>query len=390
MLNILVKKFVQDSENVKNTHVRQSYGFLLSIISIVCNIILFASKFIVGSILNSVSVIADSFNNLSDSVSSIISLISFKVCSKPADSGHPFGHGRFEYISTLMVSFIIIILGYEFFKSSFDKILNPTPVEYSLPILIILIFAIALKFWLSKINKIVGKKISSDVLIATSEDAKNDCIITSLTVVSIIITKFTGVIIDGFAGIIVSIFLLKTGYTIARDMLSQLIGESIDNELAKSIKQDILGYDGVLGVHDLIIHNYGPTHSMATVHVEVPINISIQITHQTIDIIEREIGKKYNLLLVIHMDPVDTEDKRIMNLSEIVTDALKSYEDVNAHDFRIINGEPNSNFVFELEVPHEYSQKQIDDLSKLIKQESKKVDSKCNCIIEVEFGYVKK
>lgn len=389
MTQFLIKKFVKDYSNTNDKTVRHHYGMLGSVVGIVCNIFLFASKLLSGLVLNSVSVIADAFNNLSDAGSAIVTLIGFKLASKPPDREHPFGHGRFEYISGLIVSFIIMLVGLEFLKSSVQKIFNPQKIEFSVLSLAILIMSIFVKLWLSMFNKKVGKIIGSKAMEATSMDSLSDVLATSATIVSVIVTALTGKVIDGYIGAVVACIVLFAGYNIAKDTLEPLIGTGIDPELAKNIHDMVLSYEGIEGVHDLIVHNYGPGRSMASLHAEVPANVNIQISHEIIDKIEKEVAEKLNVFLVIHMDPITMNDERVTNIKKSIVDIVKAIDSrLNIHDFRIVDGQEQINIIFDLVVPRSYSDKQKEELEIQVSKLAKIVDNRYNCVICVESSYI--
>ena len=273
MTDFLVNKFIKDSTNIESTEVRTRYGMLASVVGIFCNVLLFSVKLTIGLILSSLAVTADAFNNLSDAASSIISFIGVKMAGKPADAEHPFGHGRIEYIAALIVSFLVIEVGFTFFKSSISKILHPEEISFDLVPFVILILSILVKLWMAFFNNKLGKRIDSKVMLATAADSLGDVITTSATVLSIIICHFTSINVDAIAGLIVSAIVIWSGISIAKDTLEPLIGERVPAELYQKITDIVESYDGIVGTHDLIVHNYGPNRSMATIHAEVPNDI---------------------------------------------------------------------------------------------------------------------
>lgn len=388
MTRLLIKMFIKNPENISDTKIRENYGILGSIVGIVSNILLFIVKFIIGILLNSVAITADSFNNLSDSASSIITFLGFKMANKPADKEHPFGHGRMEYISALIISFIIVLLGFEFFKSSIAKIFNPEPIVFKWISVIILFLTVAVKIWQSLFNRYIGKKINSQSLIATATDSMNDVIVTITTIISIFISHYAKINVDGFFGVFVASVLIYSGISLAKDTLSPLLGESTDPELAKKIKEMVLSYEGVLGVHDLLVHNYGPNSSMASIHVEVPYNVDINISHEIIDKIEREVAKKLGIFIVIHMDPVDIHDERLKRISETVKSCIKKFGDnFDVHDFRIVDGLNNINVIFDIVVPHGYNKGLQNNMLKDIRDAVLNLDTKYTCVINVENAF---
>lgn len=388
MTKFLIKIFIKDYNNTNNSHIREKYGLLGSFVGIISNIILFLLKFIIGILLNSVAITADSFNNLSDSASSVITLIGFKMANRPPDKEHPFGHGRIEYISGLIVSFMIMYLGFQFLKSSVKKIFIPEEITFDIISILILVATVFMKLWLSAFNKYLGNKINSKPLIATAKDSINDAIVTITAIISIFITKFTEVTVDGWFGSFVAIILIYSGFSIAKDTLSPLIGESTDPTISKQIKERILKYNGVLGVHDLIIHNYGPNKSMASIHVEVPHHIDIRISHEIIDKIEHDISNELGIFLVIHMDPVDTNDERIKKISAEINKCIKKYGDkVDVHDFRIVDGINNINVIFDAMIPYDYNSEKQNNLLTDIKNTISLLDKKYTCVINIEKNY---
>ncbi|MBO5278903.1 MAG: cation transporter [Lachnospiraceae bacterium] len=388
MTDFLVRNFVKNYEQYENQTVRTAYGVFASIVGILCNIFLFLVKISVGMVLKSVSVMADAFNNLSDAASSVISFVGVKMASKPADEDHPFGHGRIEYIAALIVSFLVIEVGFTFFKTSIDKIQHPEAIAFNVVSLGILTGSICVKLWLGLFNRRLGSRINSSVMKATSADAFGDVLTTTATILSILICHFSGFNVDGFMGLIVSLLVMWSGINIAKDTLAPLIGEAVDPELCKRIETMVESYDGILGTHDLIVHNYGPSRSMASIHAEVPNNVDIEQSHEIIDRIEREVSKELGVLLVIHMDPVETEDNRVQEHKNLVRQVISEIdESVNFHDFRMVDGEKQINLIFDLVVPYKYSKAQQAKLCENIAQEIQKRDERCQCVITVENSF---
>ena len=318
MTEFLVKHFVKQYEQTEKEEVRTSYGVLASMVGICCNILLFAAKLFIGLLVNSVSVMADAFNNLSDAASSIIGFIGVRMAGKPADDDHPFGHGRIEYISAFIVAFLVIQVGFSLFKSSVGKILHPEDMTFKWISVIILLLSIGVKFWLSAFNRKLGKRINSKVMLATAADAMGDVITTGAATLSLVIFGIWGLNIDGITGLLVSLAVLFAGYSIAKDTLAPLIGEAIPPEVYKDISNFVESFDGILGTHDLIVHNYGPSKSMASIHAEVSASTDIAVSHAIVDRIEREAARKMGLLLVIHMDPVETAEYLQENIGKSI------------------------------------------------------------------------
>lgn len=388
MTDFLIKHFIKNYEQYENQTVRTAYGVFASVVGILCNVFLFLVKISVGLILKSVSVMADAFNNLSDAASSIISFVGVRMASKPADEDHPFGHGRIEYIAALIVSFLVIEVGFSFFKTSIEKIQHPEAIAFNIISVGILTSSICVKLWLGLFNRRLGNKINSSVMKATAADAFGDVLTTTATILSILICHFSGFNVDGFMGLIVSLLVMWSGINIARDTLAPLIGEAVDPELCRQIETLVESYDGILGTHDLIVHNYGPSRSMASIHAEVPNNVDIEQSHEIIDRIEHEVSKELNVLLVIHMDPVETGDERVRQYKELVEQVLAELDPLlNFHDFRMVDGEKQINLIFDLVVPYKYNKAQQAKLRERIAQEVQKKDERCQCVITMENSY---
>jgi cation diffusion facilitator family transporter len=389
MTQLLVKLFVKDYDKVEQSRVRTAYGVLSSVVGIICNVTLFAVKLIIGLLINSISVMADAFNNLSDAASSIIGFIGVKLAERPADKEHPFGHGRFEYISAFVVSFLILQVGFSCFKSSFTKIMNPEPIEFNWILVVILGISVLLKLWMSIFNKTLGKRINSNVMKATSADSLGDVLITTVTILSIIIGKASGLTIDGWMGVIVSIFVLIAGFNIAKDTLEPLLGEAVDHEIYQSITEMVESYDGIIGSHDLIVHNYGPSHIMATIHAEVPNDVNLEEIHEIIDSIERDILREKGIFIVIHMDPIEINDSKVLEKKNMVISIVKELEPkATIHDFRVVNGENQVNLIFDLVVPYSYNELQEQELLFKVEEEIRNMDPKYQCVITIENSYI--
>lgn len=389
MTNLLVRLFVKDYKNTDHLSVRTAYGILASVLGILCNILLFAAKFIIGLMLNSISVTADAFNNLSDAGTSVISLIGVKMADKPADSNHPFGHGRIEYISALIVAFLIMQVGFSFFTSSFKKIQNPEAINFQLISLLFLLLSIGVKVWLGLFNRKLGKMIDSKVMLATATDAFGDVVTTIVTIISILIFHFTGWNIDGFVGILVACVVIFAGFSVAKETLEPLIGAAPDPGLCAKITKQVESYEGITGSHDLIVHNYGPGRSMASIHAEVPNDSDLEEIHETIDRIEREVSKSLGIFLVIHMDPIETKDSRVLQIREQVISVLAQIDpNLSLHDFRLVAGSQRINLIFDLVVPHEYGLEKQDEVHAQILQNVKELDNRYRCIITIEQSFI--
>ncbi len=388
MINFLVKRFVNDYENIGNTKVRTAYGMLSSCVGIGCNIFLFLLKLAVGLVVNSVSVMSDAFNNLSDAASSIISFVGVKMASRPADKEHPFGHGRMEYISALIVSFLVIEVGWTLFKSSLDKILHPDTLNFNPISVFILAASILVKLWMAYFNTTLGNRINSSVMKATAADSLGDVLATSATILALIVYGILGWNIDGIVGLIVSVIIVIAGFNIAKDTLAPLIGEATSREVASEISNFVESYDGIIGTHDLIVHNYGPGRSMASIHAEVPNNVDIEKSHEIIDQIEKDAMTSLGIFLVIHMDPIAIGDEKLNYYKGIMLQILQDLNpEFTLHDFRMVNGEKRINLIFDLVVPCELPPDQDHVLAQQINRLMQEKESRCCCVITVERGF---
>lgn len=389
MIQFLVRRFVKNHEDTENPDVRTAYGILSSVVGIFCNVLLFGVKMTIGTLMRSMAVMADAFNNLSDAASSVIGFVGVKMANKPADKDHPFGHGRMEYIAALIVSFLVIEVGITFFKSSIEKIRNPEELVFSWISFIILALSVGVKLWLSVFNRVLGRRIDSKVMLATAADSMGDVITTTATLVSIIVCRFSGINIDGVVGLIVSIVVIMSGISIARDTLEPLIGKGVDPKLCGEIKELVESYDGIVGTHDLIVHNYGPGRSMASIHAEVPRDVDIETSHEIIDRAEREVSKKLGLFLVIHMDPVEVHDARVLAIKEKLGRVLHALDDrLTFHDFRVVFGKEQINLIFDLVVPFTYNEEEELKLSQQVMALMQEVDARYQCVITMDRSFV--
>ncbi|MDO4328603.1 MAG: cation diffusion facilitator family transporter [Lachnospiraceae bacterium] len=388
MTEFLIKKFVPDYEKVEDGTVRTRYGILSSIVGITCNLILFTTKLLIGLLINSISVMADAFNNLSDAASSIIGFIGVKMADKPADEDHPFGHGRIEYIAAFIVAFLVIQVGFSLFKSSIVKILHPEEMSFRMISIVILLLSVCVKLWMCMFNKKLGSRIHSSVMLATSADSLGDVATTSATIVSILVFRILGWNIDGLIGLIVSVVVMIAGVNIAKDTLAPLIGEAIDPKLYAEISNFVKSFDGIVGTHDLIIHNYGPSRSMASIHAEVPNDVGVLISHEIIDRIEREAYDRFHMSLVIHMDPVETKNQQFLELKQMLGEVLEEVDSrLEFHDLRMVNGRERINLIFDLVVPRDYQRSQYQMVKEQILRRVRERDGRCQCIITMENSY---
>lgn len=387
MSNFLIKQFIKNYENVNDFEVRENYGKFSGIVGIFCNILLSFSKILAGLFFKSVAVVADGVNNLSDAANSVITLIGFKIASKPADKEHPFGHARFEYVSGLIVSFLIMLLGLSLLKSSFLKIFTPEHVVFSFLSVGVLIFSVLVKLWMYCFNKKIATKISSVTVLATAKDSLNDVISTSAVLVSLIVSKIFSIEIDGFIGTLVSLFVIYSGFELINDTLSPLLGEAPKEELVRLIETEIPKYPSVIGLHDLVVHNYGESKCFATVHVEVPANQDITVSHDIIDNIENDFYKKHKIQLVIHLDPVETQNEEVNNLKEEIKTKITEFSsELSIHDFRVVFGDTHNNVIFDVVVPIDFSLKD-EEVKEKVNEIVKNVNNKNIPIIKIDKKY---
>lgn len=387
-MNFLFRLFIRDRNNTEDLKVRENYGKLASVAGIVTNLVLFAIKIATGIIFNSISITADAINNLSDSGSSLVTLFGFKISGKPADAKHPYGHARMEYISALIVSFIIMFLGVQLVQSSVGKILNPEAAQFSVVSIVILAASILIKLWQSLFYRKVGKIINSTALIAASADSRNDILATSAVLVSAVASLFSDLNLDGYMGVVVAAFILVSGVRIAMETVSQLLGIAPTKELVEKCYRKILGYEGIIGLHDLTVHNYGVGKCFASVHCEVPAEQDIMISHDIIDNIERDFMKDEGINLVIHLDPVVTNDEKTNALKEKVTDLVsKVSSGLSMHDFRVVWGKTHSNLIFDVVAPYGLPESD-DELVEILSREITKIDPTYRAVITIDHSYI--
>ena len=352
MVDLLVKLFVKNYETVEDAKVRESYGMLSSIVGIVNNIILFVVKYIMGTMANSISIISDGFNNLSDCGSCIVTMLGYKMAAKPADRDHPFGHGRMEYLSALVMAGLIMLMGIELFRNSLTKVIHPEKVEFSVVVLVVLVISIGIKLWMAIFNRILGKRINSGVMEATSKDSRNDAIATTGTAIALCLSLVTDLPVDGIMGIIVSVIILWAGFGIVKDTVDELLGKPADKELVDKLCEITNKDSRIIGMHDLILHNYGPGNTIGSCHLEVRSDENILEIHDLIDRIEREVFEKLNIVITIHMDPVEVDNELVNELREKVRDVVKSIDNrMHIHDFRVVTGNTHTNLIFDIVVP---------------------------------------
>lgn len=369
MISFLAKKFIKNYQDVHEESVRHAYGNLTSTVGIVNNVILFAFKFLAGTLARSVSITADSINNLSDAGSSIISLVSFKLSSKPADEKHPFGHARYECIASMVVATLILILGMELIKTSFDKILEPDLIEFNWLSVIILVFSISVKLWMYFYNKHYGKLLKSTIMEATAADSISDVMATGAVLLSTILSPLIHFNLDGYMGVIVACFIIFAGFGIIKSALDELLGQAPDEELVKNIQKKVEEYPGALGMHDLMIHDYGSHRTFASMHVEVDHRIDVLESHDMIDNMEKDIKEQLGIEMVIHMDPIVIDDPLTNELREFTKKAVKEIDErLSMHDFRMVQGTTHSNLIFDVVVPFQVSMSNTEILEAIKEQ----------------------
>lgn len=388
MIGILVKIFIKDYEDVKNPKVRQKYGMFSGAVGIFCNILLFIAKFVAGTITGSVSIAADAFNNLSDAGSSVVTILGFKIAGKPADPEHPYGHGRVEYIAGLVVAAAIVIMGFELLKSSFEKILHPELMEFSLVSVVILIASILVKMWMAYFYRKLGKRIASSAMAATSTDSLSDCISTSVVLLSLLISMTTGVNIDGYAGAVVAVFVLIAGVGAAKDMLQPLLGQPPKKEFVDEIERLVMEDKHIIGIHDMIVHDYGPGRVFASLHAEVPHTMDFMEAHDCVDLAEQRVMKELGCGISIHIDPVVNDDENVAALKEMTLNIIKEIDpSIKMHDFRTTQGPIITNLIFDIVVPFGFRIAD-DELTALIKEKITAQNGKCRAVINVDKDFV--
>ena len=388
MTALLTKLFIKNPNDIKNNATRAQYGSLSGVVGILCNLLLCAFKIAVGSLAHSISIVADGLNNLSDMGSSVITILGFKLANKPADKDHPFGHGRIEYMSAFIVAILILLVGFELMKTSVTAITNGTPMPtYSIVSIIVLAVSVIFKFWLFLFNRKIGKKIDSETLLATSQDSLNDSVATAVILLSVGVSKLVTLPfnLDAVMGIAVALFILWAGINAAKETLNRLLGEPPSPELITDIETAILSHDEFVGIHDLMIHNYGPGRLFASVHVEVPQDIDIVHCHEQIDLCEKEIFDNLGVMLVIHMDPMDVNNEEVAFVRQQLSDGIKVINDeLTLHDFRMTPmADTQTNLVFDVVIPQNFNLSEK-ELKEKISQIAKLINPTFCCVITVE------
>ena len=381
-----VNKIVGNKEAAATTKGRQAVGMRASVVGIALNTLLCAAKAAIGLAAGSISIVADAVNNLSDAASNIISLLGFKLASKPADAGHPYGHGRYEYLAGLSVAVLVLVVGVELARGSVDKLMNPAPVEYSAVLVAVLLLSIAVKLWMMLFNAQVGKEIDSGVLAAASVDSRNDVITTAAVLAAAGVSYFTGFELDGWVGLAVAAFILWSGVELVRDAVDPLLGKPANPETIKLIENKMLSYKGILGIHDLIVHDYGPGHVFASIHAEVDSSVDILTSHELIDAIEQDFLKNEGLAVVIHLDPIVTSDARVSKLRKWISEDVAQIDPrLSIHDLRIVPGENRTNVIFDCYEPYAVEIGE-DELKTMISQHVSEKFPQYFCVIKIDRG----
>ena len=384
----LVRLFIKDCDNVTDPAVRERYGILSGAVGIALNLLLSAGKLFAGLMTGSISITADAFNNLSDAGSSVVTLVGFKLAGQKADDGHPFGHGRMEYLAGLLVSLMILLVGVELGRSSIGKILHPEAVDFSLVSTGILAASILVKLWMGQFNRGLGRKIGSAAMAAPAADSLSDAVATAAVLAGTLVNRFAHVNIDGWVGLAVAVFILRSGWGAAKDTINPLLGESPDPELVKQLRDLVLSHPQVVGMHDLIIHDYGPGRRLCSFHAEVPQDADILDAHDAIDHIEREIKEKFGIETTVHMDPIATADEKVNQLRRQVADLARVVEpEMTIHDFRVVRGPTHTNVIFDAVVPHKCRLTDEEVLQRLRRAVSA-LDPAYQAVIQIDRAYV--
>lgn len=388
MVTILVNLFIKDKENVRDPKVRQKYGMLCGTVGIFLNILLFLGKFLAGTISHSISITADAFNNLSDAGSSCVTLAGFKMAGAKPDMDHPFGHGRIEYIAGLIVSGAIIIMAFELVKSSVTKIIHPEPVEFSMLAAAILLVSILVKIYMAFYNHQIGKKVGSAAMRATATDSLSDTCATAVVLLAAVVGEFTGLQIDGYCGVLVGLFIFYAGISAAKETLDPLLGQPPEEEFVKKIEDIVLSNEEICGIHDLLVHDYGPGRIMISLHAEVPAEGNILELHDVVDNIEVKLRRELNCDAVIHMDPVVTGDEHILSLKKSMEEIIRGIDQViTMHDFRVVMGTTHNNLIFDIVVPYKYKMSDEALIEQIQKRTREVLGDNYFVVIQVDKAY---
>ncbi|MCL2378538.1 MAG: cation diffusion facilitator family transporter [Defluviitaleaceae bacterium] len=385
---LLLKLFIKDHTNTESPQVRKKYGLLSGICGIILNMILAALKFLIGAITNSVAITADAINNLTDCLTSLLTILGFRWAAKPADREHPFGHARIEYLISLAVAGIILVTGYEVMRSSVSKIINPEPLYFTPWAVVVLIFSMVVKCWMMVFNRKLGNSIGSNTLLAVGVDSRNDVLINAVTLASLFFTLITGFDIDGYVGALLALVFFRSGYNVAKEALGRIIGNPSDGLVAASIKETVKSQEGVLGMHDLIVHSYGPGRDMASLHVEVPMDMSLADSHAIVEKIEHAVASKLGIPTVIQLTPIDMADERLQNIIGLAQNLInKNHPLLHPNEFRIKDTKPKPTLVFDLEFPLEIKRSNSLVLRDSVAKDIMQILPDYDCDINIEYSY---
>jgi len=388
MTNFLIRLFVKDNKNVQDPKVRGNYAMLSSITGIIANVLLFIGKLVIGILSASVAIIADAFNNIGDAGSSVVTMFGFRLAGKHADKEHPMGHGRFEYISAFIVDVLIIFVGVELLKSSVEKIITPEPADIQTVTLVFLGAAILVKAWLFFFYRKIAKTIDSSVIKAASFDSISDVVATTVVLISSLVSKYTDLDLDGYAGILVAAFIFYTGIKASKETIDLLLGGSPDKEILKNIKDFVKDYPDVIGIHDVMVHDYGPGRQIVSFHAEVSAKSDFSYVHDIIDNIERDMQKKYGYIVTIHLDPIVVDDQKVNEMYAFVKTVVKEVDETfSVHDFRMTYGGNHINLIFDLSIPVD-SKISDEDAAKEVENKIRSLRPECNCVIKAEHPFV--
>ncbi len=388
MIKLLSKLLIKNSDDYSDPTVRRRYGILCGSVGVALNLLLSLGKFIAGLSVNSIAIIADAANNLSDAGSSVITMAGFKLAGQKPDPAHPFGHGRIEYISGLIVSMAILLMGFELLKTSVEKIFSPEETVFSIAAVVILCASIAVKLYIFFYNKKIAARINSSAMAATATDSISDCLATAATLLSIILSAATGINLDGYCGVIVALFILFAGFKAAKDTVNPLLGQKPDPEFVKQIEETVLSHEEVVGIHDLVVHDYGPGRIMISLHAEVSDKENILKIHDVIDNIEKELQKKLECHAVIHMDPISTDDENTLKLKKEINEIVKKENpEFSIHDFRVVAGDTHTNIIFDLLIPYGIRDDE-ETIKKKIDEKVKKLNKNYFTVIEIDKNFV--
>lgn len=387
MLDFLIHKLIRNSDNTSDPSVRKAYGTFSSIVGIICNLLLFGLKYTMGVLSHSIAIISDAFNNLSDCASCLITMFGYKLAAKPADKDHPFGHGRMEYLTSLVIAVMIALMGFELLRNSAAKIIHPEDVSFRWMTLGALLVSIGIKLWMAWLNTKLGKRIQSSTMIAVAKDSRSDVIATSATIIALVASLFTDLPLDGIMGAAVSLFILKTAYDIIQDTVGDLLGRPADPEVVQKLQEMLLSHLEIVGIHDLVLHNYGPGKTLGSCHVEVKSDSDFVAVHEVVDIAEREIYETMQILMTIHMDPIELDNEIANNYRHMTEAVIHGLDErLSLHDFRLVSGENTNRLIFDLVVPFDCAYTD-DQLQEMITHELQQQDATCQTIITYDRDY---